>query len=96
MLPSLTLLEKLVLGYNLFDDECNEHALLAALGNLKYLKELGLSMVCINKTGAATLTTTLPRLRSLEKFWLPRIKNDEDGTLENNLKTAASFVRFVH
>ena len=96
VLPSLTLLEKLALGHILFDDECNEHALLAALGNLKYLKELGLSNVRINKTGAATLTTTLPRLRSLKTFWLPRIKNDEGGTLKNNLKTAASFVPIVY
>ena len=92
VLPSLTLLEKLALGHILFDDECNEHALLAALGNLKYLKILDLGDVCIRKTGAATLTATLPRLRSLKIFWFPRIGNDEDGTLKNNLKTAASFV----
>ena len=153
VLPSLTLLEKLALGHILFDDECNEHALLAALGNLKYLKELDLSEVrigktvvvealarvlpsltlleklelgkielycecdeqlfaalgnlkylkeldlneaCINKTGAATLTTTLPRLLSMKKIWLPWIENDEDGTLKNNLKTAASFVPEVY
>ena len=95
VLPSLTLLKKLVLGYILFDDECDEHVLLTALGNLKYLKELSLSRIKINKTGAATLTTTLPRLRSLKTFCLPQIKNDDDGTLKNNLKTAASFVRFV-
>ena len=93
-LSSLTLLEKLVLGYNFIcsGNECNEHALLAALGNLKYLKELDLSKACISKNGAATLTTTLPRMRRLQIFRLPRIGNDEDGTLENNLKTAASFV----
>ena len=96
VLPSLTFLEKLVLGYICFDDEYNEHALFAALGNLKHLKELYLDEVYINKTGAATLTTTLPRLRSLKTFWLPQIENDEDGTLEHNLRTAANFVSEVY
>ena len=94
--PSLTLLEKLVLGTILFDGECDEHALFASLGNLKYLKELDLRRIDINKTGAASLTTTLPRLRSLKLFWLPRIKNDKDKTLKNNLRTAASFVPEVY
>ena len=92
VLPSLTLLEKLVLEEIDFDGECDEHALFASLGNLKYLKVLDLGEARINKTGAATLTTTLPRLRSLKTFLLPRIENDEDGTLKNNLETAASFV----
>ena len=96
VLPSLTLLRILALGEIDLDDECDEHALLAALGNLKYLEDLVLSNVRINKTGAATLTTTLPRLRSLKTFWLPWIRHDEDGTLENNLKTAASFVPEVY
>ena len=96
VLPSLTLLDKLELGEIDLDDECDERALLAALGNVKYLKVLDLSEVYINKTGAATLTTTLPRLRSLKIFMLPRIRNDEDGTLEYNLKTAASFVPIVY
>ena len=95
-LPLLTLLEKLVLENIDIDDECNQHALLAALGNLKYLKKLDLRTIHINKTGAATLTTTLPRLRSLKTFLLPYIRNDEDGTLKNNLKTAASFVFKVY
>ena len=42
VLPSLTLLEKLVLGCNLFDHECDKQQLFAALENLKYLKELDL------------------------------------------------------
>ena len=92
VLPSLTFLEKLVLRGIDLDYECDEHALFASLGNLKYLKVLDLGEARINKTGAATLTTTLPRLRSLKTFLLPRIENDEDGTLKNNLKTAASFV----
>ena len=95
VLPSLTLLEKLTLEWIDGHDECNEQ-LLVALGNLKYLKELDLGVVYINKTVAATLTTTLPRLSSLEMFWLPRIENDEDGTLNKNLKTATSFVPKVH
>ena len=95
VLPSLMLLEKLVLEWIDCDDECNEQ-LFAALANFKYLKELDLGVVCINKTGAATLITTLPRLSSLKEFWLPRIENDEDGTLKNNLKTAVSFVPKVY
>ena len=96
VLPSLTLLEKLALGRIRFDDEYKEHALFAALGNLKYLKVLGLSRIYISKTGAATQTTTLPRLRSLKIFRLPEIGNDKDGTLKNNLRTAASFVPTVY
>ena len=95
VLPSLTLLEKLVLGEIDLDDECDEHALLAALGNLKYLKELNLRGINTNKTGAATtLTTTLPRLRSLKIVSLTPKGNDEDGTLKNNLHsmTASNFI----
>jgi hypothetical protein len=41
VLPSLQLLENLVLGSIGFDDECQKH-LFHAVGKLKYLKELDL------------------------------------------------------
>ena len=67
VLPSLTLLENLVLGYILSDYECDEQ-LLAALGNFKYLKELDLGGICINKTGAEALARVLPSLTLLENL----------------------------
>ena len=78
VLPSLTLLEKLVLGYHTFDDECDEHALFAALGNLKYLKKLDLSETNINKTGAEALARVLPSLTLLEKLVLGCIPFDDE------------------
>ena len=81
VLPSLTLLEKLVLGYIPFDNECDEQ-LLAALGNLKYLRELDLSRVYIRKTGAEALARVLPSLTLLEKLVLGCVSDDEcDGQL---------------
>ena len=49
VLPSLQLLEKLVFGEIDFDDECKKQ-LFAALGKLKYLKELNLCKTGITQT----------------------------------------------
>ena len=77
VLPSLTLLEKLVLKGNDSDDECDEQ-LFAALANLKYLKELHLVCWNITKSGAKTLTHVLPSLTLLEKLVLKGIPFDDE------------------
>ena len=69
VLPSLTLLEKLVLETIRSDGECDEQ-LFAALGNLKYLKELHLEVTFFTKPGAEALARVLPLLRLLEKLVL--------------------------
>ena len=77
VLPSLKLLEKLVLGYIPFVDECNKQ-LFAAVGNLKYLKELDLGETHITKTGAEALARVLPSLTLLEKLVLVYISSDDE------------------
>ena len=88
VLPSLTLLEKLALGsgfpsYREFDDlidsdyECDEQ-LFAALGNLKYLKELHLSGMIITKPDAEALARVLPSLTLLERLVLGGIDPDDE------------------
>jgi hypothetical protein len=76
VLPSLQLLEKLVLEDIEFDNECQKH-LFHAVGKLKYLKELNLGYSEITLAGAATLTDVLPTLRNLRWILLSKIKSDE-------------------
>ena len=91
VIPSLGLLKKLRLNYISFKD-ISDDQLFTAVGSLSFLNELKLLFSTITQAGADSLTTTLPRLRNLRKFRLPWIENDEDETLEKNLKEAASFV----
>jgi toll-like receptor 13 len=77
VLPSLQLLEKLVLQNIEFDDECQKH-LFHAVGNLKYLKELDLRYSEITQTGAVTLAEVLPSLQLLEKLVLQNIEFDDE------------------
>ena len=77
VLPSLQLLEKLVLRNNVFDDECQKH-LFHAVGKLKYLKELDLGYSKITQTGAVTLAEVLPSLQLLEKLMLDHIEFDDE------------------
>ena len=91
VIPSLGLLKKLRL-YDISFEETSDDQLFTAVGSLSFLNELKLSCSTITQAGANSLTTTLPRLRNLREFRLPRIENDEDGTLTKNLKEAASFV----
>ena len=77
VLPSLTLLEKLVLRGIDHYDECGEQ-LFAALGNLKYLKELRLHDMDLTKTGAEALAHVLPSLTLLEKLALEWIDHYEE------------------
>ena len=73
-LLSLQLLERLVLGVIDCDDA---KQLFAALGNLKYLKELDLGKTYISKTVAESLACVLPSLTLLEKLVLKGIDYDE-------------------
>ena len=77
VLPSLQLLEKLVLGRMNFDDGCQKQ-LFAALGKLKYLKKLNLRYTRITQTGAEAFADVLPSLQLLEKLELGRM-NFDDG-----------------
>ena len=65
ILPSLNLLEKLVVSVT--DFEC-ESELFHAIGKLKYLKEIGLNETNITQVGVAALTEILPSLKQLEKL----------------------------
>ena len=71
-LSSLTLLEKLVLLDNNFNDECVE--LLTALKNLKYLKELHIGDTYIIKSSADALALVVSSLTLLEKLVFTKIK----------------------
>ena len=77
VLPSLTLLEELVLKGNYSFVECDEQ-LFAALGNLKYVKEIDLECVYITESGIEALAHVLPSLTSLEKLVLKGIGSDDD------------------
>ena len=67
ILPSLKLLEKLVVSVT--DFEC-ESELFHAIGELKYLKEIDLNETNITQVGVAALTEILPSLKLLEKLVL--------------------------
>ncbi len=72
VLPSLLLLEKLVLEFNTrtnFDNLCIKR-LFRALGKLKYLKELDLYFFNTTETGVESLAEVLPSLQLLEKLML--------------------------
>ncbi len=72
VLPSLQLLEKLVLelgSENAFDNSCDKQ-LFGALGKLKYLKELHLGGFRAIKTDVETLAEVLPSLQLLERLVL--------------------------
>ena len=70
VLPSLQLLEKLVLelgSENAFDNSCDKQ-LFGALGKLKYLKELHLGSFRSTVTDVETLAEVLPSLQLLERL----------------------------
>ena len=90
VLPSLQLLEKLVLRLFKFDDGSQ---VFAALGKLKYLKKLHLSGTHITQTGAEALAGVLPSLRCLEKLMLCSISFENES--DERLFTALSSLRFL-
>ncbi|CAB3996090.1 NLR family CARD domain-containing 3-like isoform X2 [Paramuricea clavata] len=78
VLPSLTLLEKLVLLNGNIDRE-SEKQVLAAVGRLTYLKELELKWDKISQAGADSLAEVLPLLQLLEKVVLGYVGCDDEG-----------------
>ena len=77
MLPSLQLLESLVLEVTGFDREGeSDTQLFHAVGKLKYLKELNLSAIKITPQGVVALTDILPSLPLLEKLVLGKCDLD--------------------
>jgi Ran GTPase-activating protein (RanGAP) involved in mRNA processing and transport len=79
VLGSLQLLEKLLFGHiHFYNDNENEieSKFFYALGNLRYLKELGLWSTYITQTGIVVLAEVLPSLQLLEKLVLGNIDFD--------------------
>ncbi len=94
VLPSLQLLEKLVLHSSdeiEFVDSWTDEKLFAALGKLKYLKELNLKHFSVTEIDVETLAQVLPSLQLLERLVLELYLNKNDdscvkqlfGALEN-------------
>ena len=76
ILPSMKLLEQLLLGDIEFNEE-SEKQLFLALGKLKYLKELHLWRTKITINGAKALADVLPSLYLLKEINLRIIKFDK-------------------
>ena len=80
VLGSLQLLEKLLLGHiHFYNDNENESPFFYAVGNLKYLKELGLRSTYITQAGIVVLAEVLPSLQLLEKLVLGNIDFDNES-----------------
>ena len=76
VLPSLQLLEILVLGNVEFNEESNKQLFLA-VSKLKYLKKLSLSYGGDGSTDLIPLTEVLPSLRFLEELTLKDLRFDD-------------------
>ena len=76
VLPSLQLLEILLLGIIKFNEESNKHLFLA-VSKLKYLKKLSLSYDGDGSTDLIPLTEVLPSLRFLEELTLKNLRFDD-------------------
>ena len=99
VLPSLQLLEKLVLELihcDDDDDDESENQLLTAVGKLTYLKELDLKWRTIAKAGADILAEVLPSLQ-LERLVLGRVicDDDIDDETEKQLFTAVGTLTYL-
>ena len=98
VLPSLQLLEKLVLeldSRNACDNSCNKQ-LFGALGKLKYLKELNLRGFDVTETSAETLAEVLPSLHLLEKLVLEFVlENDFSNSCDKQLYGALGKSKYL-
>ncbi len=95
VLPSLQLLERLVLAfyeYTNFNNSCYKQ-LFGALGKLKYLKEIDLRRINITQTSAESLAEVLPSLQLLEVLKLGRI--DFDVSNEEQLFGALGKLKYL-
>jgi Leucine-rich repeat (LRR) protein len=96
VLPSLQLLEKLVLAIIDFDNGSNEQ-FLDSVGKLGYLKKLYLQFSEITQTGIKALTKVLGSLQLLEKLLLGHIHfyNDNENEIESNIFYALGNLRYL-
>ena len=97
VLPSLQLLEKLVLENVDFDiDDEIQKQLFAAVGKLTYLKELELKCFTITQAGADSLTEVLPSLQLLEKLVLEKVEFDDiDDEIQKQLFAAVGKLTYL-
>ena len=94
VLPSLQLLEKLVLhGFDSSDVDGSQRRLFVALRSLKYLKELELRRDEFTQIDAESLAEVLPSLQLLEKLSLRWF--DLSNTSDQQLFTAVGSLRFL-
>ena len=98
VLPSLQLLEKLVL------DSCPEieyveswidEQLFAALGKLKYLKELNLKQFYVTEIDVETLAQVLPSLQLLERLVLELYLDENDDSCVKQLFGALGKLKYL-
>ena len=91
ILPSLKLLEKLVLATN--SDITYDKELFHAVGKLKYLKVLDLCSIKITQQGVVTLINMLPSLKMLESLTFSEI--DLDSESETGLFQALERLKYL-
>ena len=82
LLPTLQLLQRLVLGHVLGSLWCNKRQMYLAVGKLKYLKELDLFRSSVDKFNAMALAGVLPSLPLLEILVLGDGKFSDEGSME--------------
>ena len=82
VLPTLQLLQRLVLGHVLGSLWCNKRQMYLAVGKLKYLKELDLFRSSVDKFNAMALAGVLPSLPLLEILVLGDGKFLNEGSME--------------
>ena len=82
LLPTLQLLQRLVLGHVLGSLWCSKRQMYLAVGKLKYLKELDLFRSSVDKFNAMALAEALPSLPLLEILVLGDVKFLNEGSME--------------
>jgi Ran GTPase-activating protein (RanGAP) involved in mRNA processing and transport len=95
VLPSLQLLEKLVLKNVRRTDDESIKQVFAAVGKLTYLKELELNWCKITQAGADSLAEVLPSLQLLEKLVLKNVNYVDDNEGEKQLFAAVGKLTYL-
>ena len=88
VLPTLQLLQRLVLGQVLRSYSCNKRQMYLAVGKLKYLKELDLLRSSVDEFGAMVLAEALPSLQLLEVLVLGDVEFNEGSNKQLFLAVA--------
>ena len=88
VLPTLQLLQRLVLGQVLRSYSCNKRQMYLAVGKLKYLKELDLLRSSVDEFGAMVLAEILPSLQLLEILVLGIVEFNEESNKQLFLAVA--------